>query len=140
MAVVFLLVDLIAGAAHSTWLGGLGYAAGCALAVTYARREALLVVVTTPPAIFLAALITAELVTAGGSTMLATAEGTILTLAATAPWLIGVTVACVAAAMVRGLPRCVQDLRTAVAGLAAGPVPSPPVPSLGTGPDPAGRG
>jgi hypothetical protein len=134
MLLVFLIVDLFAGAVHSTWLGGLGYAAGCALAVTYARREALLVVVTTPPAIFLAALVTTELVTAGGS-MLAAAEGTLLTLAATAPWLLGVTLAYLAAAMVRGLPRCIQDLRTDLAGLAAaGPVAGP-----GAAPGPAAQ-
>ena len=116
MLVVFVVTDLIAAGLHSTWLGGLGYAAGCLLAVTYARREALLLVVTTPPAIFLAALVATELVTVGGSTLLATAEGTLLTLAATAPWLLGVTIVCVAAAIMRGLPRCIQDLRTALAG------------------------
>jgi hypothetical protein len=116
MLAVFLVVDLIAAGVHSTFLNGFGYAAGCLLAVAYARREALLVVATTPPAIFLAALLAVKLMTAGGDTVVAGAEGTLLTLAATAPWLFGVTVAYLAAATVRGLPRCIRDLRTALAG------------------------
>jgi hypothetical protein len=116
MLAVFLAVDLIAAGVHSTFLNGFGYAAGCLLAVTYARREALLVVATTPPAIFLAALLAVKLMTAGGDAVVAGAEGTLLTLAATAPWLLGVTIAYLAAATVRGLPRCIQELRTALAG------------------------
>jgi hypothetical protein len=116
MLAVFLVVDLIAAGVHSTFLNGFGYAAGCLLAVTYARREALLVVATTPPAIFLAALLAVKLMTAGGDVVVAGAEGTLLTLAATAPWLLGVTIAYLAAATVRGLPRCIQELRTALAG------------------------
>ncbi|MDQ2877322.1 MAG: hypothetical protein M3Y33_21935, partial [Actinomycetota bacterium] len=121
MLAVFLLIDLIAAGAHSTWLNGFGYAAGCLLAVTYARREALLVVATTPPAVFLIALVATKLMTAGGNTVLAAAEGTLLTLAALAPWLFGVTIASLAAATVRGLPRCIQDLRTALAGRSGTP-------------------
>jgi hypothetical protein len=116
MLVVFLVIDLIAAAAHSTWLNGFGYAAGCLLAVAYARREALLVVATTPPALFLLALVVTKLIAASGNAVLAAGEGTVLTLAALAPWLLGVTVAYLAAATVRGLPRCIQDLRTALAG------------------------
>jgi hypothetical protein len=116
MLAVFLFINLIAAGVHSTWLNGFGYAAGCVLAVTYARRDALLVVVTTPPALFLIALVAAKLMTTGGNTVVAAAEGTLLTLAALAPWLFGVTIACVVAATVRGLPRCIQDLRTALAG------------------------
>jgi hypothetical protein len=119
MLAVFLLADLIAAGVHSTFLNGFGYAAGCALAVTYVRREALLIVATTPPAMFFAALLTIKLLTAGGNAVLAGAEGTLLTLAALAPWLFGVTIAYLAAATVRGLPRCVQELRTALAGQGA---------------------
>jgi hypothetical protein len=121
MLAVFLVIDLIAAAAHSTWLNGFGYAAGFLLAVAYARREALLVVATTPPAIFLIALVATKLMTAGGNTVLAAAEGTLLTLAALAPWLFGVTIAGLAVATVRGLPRCIQELRTALAGQNATP-------------------
>lgn len=119
MLAVFLLADLIAAGVHSTFLNGFGYAAGCALAVAYARREALLIVATTPPAIFFAALLTIKLLTAGGNAVLGGAEGTLLTLAALAPWMVGVTIAYLAAATVRGLPRCIQELRTALAGQGA---------------------
>jgi hypothetical protein len=121
MALVFLIANLIAAWSHVTWLAGPGYAAGALLAVFYARRESLLAVVTTPPALFLVTLVTAQLLTATGrSTVLAALEGTLLALAATAPWLLGATVAYLAAAMLRGLPRCLQDLRLAIAGEAPG--------------------
>jgi hypothetical protein len=121
MAVVFLIANLIAAWAHVTWLAGLGYAAGALLAVGYARRESLLPVVASPPALFLATLVAAQLMTATGrSATLAALEGTLLALAATAPWLLGATLAYLAAAMLRGLPRCVADLRLATSGVAPG--------------------
>jgi hypothetical protein len=116
MLVTFGIGDLIAAWTHVDWLGGLGYAAGFGLAVAYARREALLMVAAAPPALFLGALVVVQLMTAGRSTGLSVAEGTFLTLAATAPWLLGGTAACLAAATMRGLPRCVQELRVALAG------------------------
>jgi hypothetical protein len=118
MLAVFLVGNLIAVASQVSWLGGLGYATGCLLAVAYTRREALLIVVTTPPAIFLAALVAAELITAGSNTALATTEGTLLTLAAVAPWLFGCTIACLIAGLARGLPRCIRDLRAQLNGQA----------------------
>jgi hypothetical protein len=122
MLAVFLVGDLIAQATHVPWLAGLSYVAGCLLAALYARREALLLVVTTPPLIFLISVVCDELITTGNSTVLATAAGTMLTLAAVAPWLLAGTAGCVALATVRGLPRCVSDLR---AGLAGRPVAAP---------------
>ena len=82
MLLVFLVSDLLGGTLGWGWLDGLGYGAGCLLAVLYARREALLFVVIAPPVIFLAALVAAQLATATGSTLLATMEGTGLALAA----------------------------------------------------------
>jgi hypothetical protein len=117
MALVFLIASLIAAWSHVAWLGGLGYAAGALAAVGYARRESLLAVVTTPPALYLGMLVIAQLLTATGrSTVLAALEGTLLALAATAPWLLVGTLVYLAAAMLRGLPRCVADLRLAIAG------------------------
>jgi hypothetical protein len=120
MLAVFMLGNLIATWAHVLWLAGLGYAAGGLLAVAYSRRDALLAVVTGAPALFLGALVVVELLTAPGASALATLEGTLLTLAANALWLLAVTAAYLAAAMLRGLPRCVRDLRDALAGQAAG--------------------
>jgi hypothetical protein len=116
MIVVFFLGCLIGVAAQASWLAGLSYLSGCLLAVVYTRREALLMVVTAPPLIFLVTLILAELITASRSAALAAAEGTMLTLAAVAPWLFAGTAACVAVAMVRGLPRCIRELRIGLSG------------------------
>jgi hypothetical protein len=117
MLLIFLVSDLLADKLGWGWLGGAGYGLGCLLAVTYARREALLLVVIAPPALFLAALVIAELVTATGSTLLATAEGTLLALATGAPWLFGITVVALVAAMVRGLPQSVRDFKAELSGL-----------------------
>jgi ABC-type amino acid transport system permease subunit len=119
MLLIFLVSDLLANKLGWGWLGGAGYGLGGLLAVTYARREALLVVVTAPPVLFLAALVTAELITATGSTLLATAEGTLLALATCAPWLFAVTVVGLIVAMVRGLPQCVRDFKAELSGLGA---------------------
>jgi hypothetical protein len=116
MLLVFLVGSLITAGTQADWIDGLAYAAGCLLAVTYARREALLLVATTPPLIFLVALVGAELITAQGGTLLATAEGTILTLAAIAPWLFACTAGYLIVATVRGLPRCIRDLRAELNG------------------------
>lgn len=116
MLLVFLVSDLLGSRLSWAWLDGAGYAVGCLLAVSYARREALLLVSTSPPALFLVALVTAELVTATGSTLLATAEGTLLALATCAPWLFGVTVAGLILATARGLPQCVRDLKGELGG------------------------
>ena len=117
MLLIFLVSDLLANKLGWGWLGGAGYGLGSLLAVTYARRESLLLVVIAPPVLFLVALVTAELVTATGSTLLATAEGTLLALATCAPWLFGVTVVGLGAAIVRGLPQCVRDFKAELSGL-----------------------
>lgn len=119
MLLIFLVSDLLASKLGLGWLDGLGYATGCLLAAAYARREALLLVVTAPPALFLVALVTAELITATGSTLLGTAEGTLLALATGAPWLFGVTVAGLVVAMFRGLPQCVRDFKVELSGRGA---------------------
>jgi hypothetical protein len=116
MVAVFLAGNLVAVSAQLDWLGGLGYAVGGLLAVAYARREAMLLVVITPPLIFLVALVSAELIIAGGASALATAEGILLTLAAVAPWLYGCTTAIVVIGMFRGLPGCIRNLRAELSG------------------------
>jgi hypothetical protein len=120
MIIVFLVGNLVTAWTQLSWPGGLGYGAGCLLAAAYARREALLLVVIAPPVIFLTTLTAAELISAGGGTLLAVAEGTILALAAVAPWLFCGTTAGLVVAMMRGLPRCVRDLRAEMSGRPAG--------------------
>ena len=116
MLLVFLVSDLLGSKLGWGWVDGAGYGAGGLLAVAYARREALLLVVTAPPALFLIALVTVELMTATGSTLLATAEGTLLALATCAPWLFVVTVAALALGVRRGLLQCIRDLKGELGG------------------------
>jgi hypothetical protein len=122
MIAAALIGNLIGVWLQASSICGLGYAAGCLLAVWYARRESLLLVLTTPPLIFLITLAGAELITAhggsAGSGPLATAEGTILMLAAVAPWLFGSTIGCLIVALARGLRLSIRELRTELTGRA----------------------
>jgi hypothetical protein len=115
----------LAGCLLGAWLhadaaAGIGFIMAGILAPLYARREALLYIVISAPIIFLLAEIIAQLATAQGSssrgTVISMLEGTILTLASVAPWLFAGTVICVAAAMMRGLPQCIRDLRAGLRG------------------------
>lgn len=114
MLALFLGGNLLASWLSLSALAGLSFVAGCALAASYTQRRRLLFMVTTPPVIFLIAVIGAESLTSPGSTLATSAEavaaGTILTLAAAAPWLLGGVLLCVLIAMFRGLPQCVRDL------------------------------
>jgi hypothetical protein len=116
MFVVFLGTGLLAQLLSAAWIGGLGYGAGCLLAVAFARRAALLFVSTAPPLIFLIALVCAQLITATGSTLLATAEGTVLALAAASGWLFACTAGCIVLAVLRGLPQAIRDLSAQING------------------------
>jgi hypothetical protein len=117
---LFFLGTLVAGWLHLGVLTGLSFVAGCALAARYTRREGLLTVVVTPPLIFLIALVGTEVLTSHADTakhaLTSAAEGTILTLAAVAPWLFSGVIAGLVIALFRGLPRCVSDLRTELHG------------------------
>ena len=113
---LFLVTNLVAGWLGHAVVAGFGYAAACILAPYLVRRHALLQVVVAPPAIFLAALVVAQVATAQGTgrhgKVLSVLEGTVLTLAALAPWLVGGTALGAGAAIPRGLRQCVRELRT----------------------------
>jgi hypothetical protein len=117
---VFFAGTLAAGWLHAELLAGLAFVAGCALAACYTRREAMLTVAVTPPLLFMAALVISELLSSHGDTVRRTltsgAEGTILTLAAVAPWLFAGVIIALILAMFRGLPQCVRDLRSELHG------------------------
>jgi hypothetical protein len=120
MFVIFLLAHLIAGWLHVAGLTGFGFAAGSAVAAGRTRPRDLLLVVTTPPMIFLAAVTCGELimlhdrhVAVGAGLVLA---GILLTLSSAAPWLFGGLAGALLIATVRGLPRCLRDLRAELAG------------------------
>ncbi|MGH3304687.1 MAG: DUF6542 domain-containing protein, partial [Streptosporangiaceae bacterium] len=117
---VFLASCLLAAWLHQDVVAGLGFCAGTCVAARIARPEALLAVVVFVPVVFLTAEVAAQLTTAPAGahrgTPLLVIEGTLLTLAGVAPWLFAGTVAGVVIAMVRGLPRCVRDLRADLTG------------------------
>ncbi len=116
MSVLFFACNLIDGWTGMAILAGLGYVAGCVLAPYFVRQVALPLVVAAPPAIFLSGLIVAQVLTAQGSgrhgQALSVLEGTLLTLAALAPWLLAGTALGVCVAIPRGLVRCVREVLT----------------------------
>ena len=120
MLALFFVGMLAAGWLHLGVLTGLSFVAGAALAARYTRRDGLLVVVVTPPLIFLAALVVTEVFTSHADTtkhaLTSAAEGVILTLAAVAPWLFAGVIIGLAIALFRGLPPCLSDLRTELRG------------------------
>jgi hypothetical protein len=118
MLVVFAVGNLIGAELQSGWPSGLAYLAGCLPAVGYVRRDGLLLLVTTPPLIFLVTLVGAELACAQGGTLLATAEGTMLALAAASGWLLGGTAGYLAMAMACGLPGRIRSLNAEASGRA----------------------
>jgi hypothetical protein len=116
----FLVSCLLAAWLHRNVVGGLGFCAGTCAAARYARREVLLTVVVSVPVVFLAAEVMAQLATLPAGAHRGTPQvvlaGTLLTLAGVAPWLFAGTIAGVAIAMFRGLPRSVRDLREDLTG------------------------
>jgi hypothetical protein len=114
MLALFLMCDLVAAWIHVEVLIGLGYVGACAITPYLVRRHALLQVVAAPPALFLAALLVAQALTAQGSSrhgkVLSVLEGTLLTLAAIAPWLLAGTALGVCTGLRKGLRQCLRDL------------------------------
>jgi hypothetical protein len=119
MFALFLFCVLVAGWMGFEVLAGLAYIAACVTAPRYVRKHALLQIVVAPPAIFLTALIVAQVLTAQGSSrhgrVLSVAEGTVLTLAGLAPWLLAGTALGAIAAVPRGLMGCLRELRAELA-------------------------
>jgi hypothetical protein len=111
---VFLLCSLVAGWLNFGVLTGLGYVASCLLAPFLVRRHAQLHVVVAPPAIFMAVVVVTQVLTAQGTSrhgrILSVLEGTVLTLAAVAPWLFAGTLLGVWASARRGLRQCTREL------------------------------
>jgi hypothetical protein len=100
----------------STWLdwspvAGASFVLGCVAAAWWTKPRDLLSVVISPPILFFCALLAAKALTSTGNTLISVAEGTVLTLADVAPWLIAGMAACLIIAWFRGLSRCLRDLR-----------------------------
>lgn len=121
--VVMLAAAGLLGALLSRWLewpslaGGF-FAAGCVLAALATRPADLLTLAVSPPAVFLAVTLVAEILTSFGepSPLRGTALGVLSSLAATAPWLFGGTLLLLAITVPRGLPANIRDLRGRLAG------------------------
>jgi hypothetical protein len=110
MLVLFFLSLLLASWLQWGVLAGASFVIGSVGAAWYTRRRDLLVVAVSPPLLFFLALIVVKALTAKGSMIISTAEGTALTLANVAPWLFAGVIVYLIVAWVRGLPQCVSDL------------------------------
>jgi hypothetical protein len=112
---LFLVLDLVAAWSGLEVIAGIGFVASCLLAPFVVRRHGLLQVVAAPPAVFLVALLVVQVLTAQGTSrhgkVLSVFEGTLLTLAALAPWLLAGTALGAVAAIPRGIAQCVRELR-----------------------------
>jgi hypothetical protein len=114
-----ILVVCFFGLVISDWLhwgvltGGAFVLASCAAAARTQRTD-LLTIAVSPPALFLAAVVCGKALLSSGS-VLSTAEGTLITLANAAPWLIAGTLLSLVIAFSRGLwgniQALTQDLR-----------------------------
>ena len=111
MAGAFLIGLLLAAWLGWAVLAGLAFVAGCVVAARYATTTALLTVVVSPPLLFLAAVILVSAVTVPGGLFMSVVVGSVATLASLAPWLALGMVLTVIITWIRGLPRCIQDLR-----------------------------
>jgi len=80
-------------------------------AAWYTKPRDLLTAVVSPPLLFFCTLICVKALTAKGSMVISTVEGTALTLANVAPWLFAGVVVYLIVAWVRGLPQSVAGLR-----------------------------
>lgn len=115
-AVLLMFAVFTLGLFGADWLSqpavaGAAFVAGNVTAAWYTRPRDLLTVAVTPPLLFCVALIGVKALTATGNTAVAIAGGTAITLAGTAPWLLAGTAVSLVIACLRGLPRCVGELR-----------------------------
>ena len=108
-----------AGLLVSGWLsaGGLGdavFVAACVLIACYTKPSDLLPVAVCPPLVFLTACACAQAVTSAGGT--SAAEGTLVTLGNSAPWLFVGTALTVIIGLRRGLLGNLRELRRGLHG------------------------
>ena len=120
MFALFLAGNLASGWIHLPVIAGACFLAGSLAAAWYTTRRDLLLIATTPPMIFLFAMLCAQVITAQGNTVRGSVEsvaaGTFLALSAAAPWLFGGVVLTVAVTVFRGLPQCVRELQSQARG------------------------
>jgi Domain of unknown function (DUF6542) len=111
MLVLFVVTLLVASWLQWGVLAGASFVIGSVAAAWYTRPRDLLAIAVSPPLLFFCALVVVKALTAQGAAIISTVEGTALTLANVAPWLFAGVVLYLIVAWVRGLPRCVRELR-----------------------------
>ena len=125
-AILALLVLSFLGLIVSDWLdwGMLAdatFVAACVAIACYAKPSDLLPVAVCPPLAFFVACVCAKLATSAGGT--SAAEGTLVTLATSAPWLFLGTAVTILIGLRRGLLDNIRDLRRGLQGEPDGPSP-----------------
>ena len=136
-AILALLVLSFLGLIVSDWLdwGMLAdatFVAACVVIACYAKPSDLLPVAVCPPLAFFVACVCAELVTSAGGT--SAAEGTLVTLATSAPWLFLGTAVTILIGLRRGLLDNIRDLRRGLQGEPDEPSPDRVRRAAGSGP------
>jgi hypothetical protein len=115
-AVLTMTGCFLIGLLAATWLGwgvlpGLAFVAGCVLAAWYTSPPNLLMVVVSPPVLFLGAVVLVNAMTGSGGLFLSVVLGSVVTLAGAVLWLAAGMILTVIIAWPRGLPQCIRDLR-----------------------------
>lgn len=111
MLLLFLISLLVATWLRWGVLAGASFVIGSVAAAWYTRPRDLLAVAVSPPLLFFCALVCVKALTAQGTVIISTVEGTALTLANVAPWLFAGVILYLIVAWSRGLPQCVTELR-----------------------------
>jgi hypothetical protein len=124
-AILGLFLLLFLGILVSGWLGtgvlaDLLFVIGCGAMAWYTKPRDLLSVSVSPPLAFFFACVLAKLITSSGGT--SAAEGTLVTLATSAPWLFAGTVLTIVIALRRGLLDNIRELREGLQGTPVGKV------------------
>jgi hypothetical protein len=117
--VLCLVVVSFLGILMSGWLGtgvlaDVLFVIGCGGIAWYAKPSDLLPVAVSPPLAFFFACVLAKLATSSGAT--SAAEGTLLTLATSAPWLFAGTALTIVIGLRRGLLDNIRELRQGLQG------------------------
>jgi len=136
-AILALLVLSFLGLIVSGWLdwGMLAdatFVAACVVIACYAKPSDLLPVAVCPPLAFFVACVCAKLATSAGGT--SAAEGTLVTLATSAPWLFLGTAVTILIGLRRGLLDNIRDLRRGLQCEPDGPSPDRARRAAGSGP------
>jgi uncharacterized protein DUF6542 len=116
--VLMFLAILVSGWLSTGVLADLLFLLGCGAMAWYTKPGDLLSVSVSPPLAFFFACVLAKLVTSSGGT--SAAEGTLVTLATSAPWLFAGTAVTIVIALRRGLLDNLRDLRAGLQGTPAG--------------------